>query len=46
MSGEIRPRLEITDRHGNRIVEAREHSPKETVAALGGRPLAANRGTS
>ena len=46
MSGEIKPRLEITDRHGNRIVEAREHSPRSTVAVLGGRPLTSNRGTS
>jgi deoxyribose-phosphate aldolase len=46
MSGEIKPRLEITDRLGNRIVEARGHTPQETVAVLGGRPLAANRGTS
>jgi deoxyribose-phosphate aldolase len=46
MSGEIKPRLEITDRHGNRIVEAREHSPKETIAVLAGRSLAPNRGTS
>jgi deoxyribose-phosphate aldolase len=46
MSGEIKPRLEITDRHGNRIVEARAHTPQETVAVLGGRPLSANRGTS
>jgi deoxyribose-phosphate aldolase len=46
MSGEIKPRLEITDRHGNRIVEAREHTPKETIAVLAGRSLAPNRGTS
>jgi deoxyribose-phosphate aldolase len=46
MSGENKPRLEITDRHGNRIVEAREHAPAETIALLGGRPLAGNRGTS
>jgi deoxyribose-phosphate aldolase len=46
MSGEIKPRLEITDRHGNRIVEAREHAPSETIALLRGRPLARNRGTS
>jgi len=46
MSGEIKPRLEITDRHGNRIAEAREHSPQQTIAVMGGRPLAANRGTS
>jgi deoxyribose-phosphate aldolase len=46
MSGQIKPRLEITDRHGNRIVEARERPPQEVIAVLGGRPLAANRGTS
>jgi deoxyribose-phosphate aldolase len=46
MSGEIQPRLEITDRHGNRIVEPREHTPQETIAVLGGRALASNRGTS
>jgi deoxyribose-phosphate aldolase len=46
MSGEIKPRLEITDRHGNRIVEAHEHAAQEVVAVLGGRPLAANRGSS
>jgi deoxyribose-phosphate aldolase len=46
MSGEIKPRLEITDRHGNRIVEASSHSGRETIAVLGGRPLAGNRGTS
>ena len=46
MSGEIKPRLEITDRHGNRILEARAHSPVETIAVLGGRPLTSNRGTS
>ncbi len=44
MSGEIKPRLEITDRHGNRIVEARE--PQDTIAAIGARPLTSNRGTS
>ena len=46
MSGDNKPRLEITDRHGNRIVEPREHSAKDTIATLNGRPLAANRGTS
>ena len=46
MSGEIKPRLEITDRHGNRIVEGRGQSRQETIAVLGGRPLAGNRGTS
>ncbi len=46
MSGEIRPRLEITDRHGNRIAEAREHAPQDTIAVMGGSRLASNRGTS
>jgi deoxyribose-phosphate aldolase len=46
MSGEIKPRLEITDRHGNRIVETQGQSAQETIAVLGGRPLATNRGTS
>jgi deoxyribose-phosphate aldolase len=46
MSGESKPRLEITDRHGNRIVEARENSAQETIAFLGRRPLASNLGTS
>ncbi len=46
MSGENRPRLEITDRHGNRILEARAHQLQDTIAVLGGRPLSANRGTS
>jgi deoxyribose-phosphate aldolase len=46
MSGEIKPRLEITDRHGNRIVDTQGHSTQETIAMLGVRPLATNRGTS
>jgi deoxyribose-phosphate aldolase len=46
MSGEDMPRLEITDRHGNRIAEARGHQPQETIAVLDGRPLSGNRGTS
>jgi len=46
MRGEIKPRIEITDRHGNRIVDAASHSPAGTIATLAGRPLAANRGTS
>jgi deoxyribose-phosphate aldolase len=46
VSGEIKPRIEITDRHGNRIVDAGTHSPGETIATLAGRPLGANRGTS
>ncbi len=46
MSGEMKPRLEITDRHGNRILETQEHASKETIAVLRGRSLASNRGTS
>ena len=46
MSGEIKPRLEITDRHGNRIVEAQGRSPQEAIAVLNGRALPGNRGTS
>ena len=46
MSGEIRPRIEITDRHGNRILDSASHPSAETIATLGGRPLAGNRGTS
>jgi deoxyribose-phosphate aldolase len=45
MSAEIKPRLEITDRQGNRIVEA-GIVPGGAIATLHGRPLAANRGTS
>jgi len=44
MSGELKPRIEITDRHGNRIVDPATRG--ETIATLGGRPLAANRGTA
>ena len=43
---ENKPRLEITDRHGNRILEARPHQPQDKIAVLSGRPLAANRGTA
>jgi len=46
MSGEIKPRIEITDRHGNRIVDTGTHAPSEIVATLAGRPLIGNRGTS
>jgi deoxyribose-phosphate aldolase len=46
MNEEIKPRLEVTDRHGNRILEPREHAPSETIALLAGRPLVKNRGTS
>jgi len=43
MNGEKRMRLEITDRQGNRIEEVPEQG---AIATLGGRTLAANRGTS
>src|SRR6201998_3014273 len=46
MSGEDKPRLEITDRHGNRIVEARGPQPQETIAVLNGRALPGNRDVS
>jgi len=46
MSGESKPKLEITDRHGNRIVETLEPEAQERMATLNGRPLARNRGTS
>ena len=46
MSGEIKPRLEITDRQGNPIVEAQGMVPEGGIATLQGRPLAGNRGTS
>lgn len=46
MSGEIKPRIEITDRHGNRIVETSTHPAGEVIATLGGCPLVANRGTA
>lgn len=46
MNGEGKPRLEITDRHGNRIVDTQAHTPTDTSAVLNGRALARNRGTS
>ena len=46
MSAEIKPRLEITDRHGNRILEVQGDRPQEPIAVLNGRSLAWNRGTS
>jgi deoxyribose-phosphate aldolase len=46
MSGEIKPRLEITDQHGNRIVDVRGHTPQDAIAVLNERSLAGNRGTS
>jgi len=45
MNAEDRPRLEITDRQGHRIVPARGGS-STAIAVLNGRPLAPNRGTS
>ena len=44
MEPQKRPRLEITDRQGNRIVS--EHSPGTAIATLQGTSLSANRGTS
>jgi deoxyribose-phosphate aldolase len=54
MSGEIKPRLEITDRQGNPIVESQALRGSEQglavagggIATLQGRSLARNRGTS
>ncbi len=46
MGGEIKPRLEITDRQGNLIIEAPGLVAGEAIATLNGRPLARNRGTS
>ena len=46
MTGEVKPRIEITDRHGNPIVEAQALVPQGAIATVQGRPLAANRGTS
>ncbi len=46
MGGEIKPRLEITDRQGNPIIEAQGLVAGEAIATLNGRPLARNRGTS
>src|SRR6516162_8681740 len=45
MDAQDKPRLEITDRQGNRIVAAESHAPG-AIATLNGRRLAANRGTS
>src|ERR1700732_3446490 len=45
MSTENRPRLEITDRQGNRIVPL-SGGTSNTIAVLNGRRLAPNRGTS
>jgi deoxyribose-phosphate aldolase len=45
MSAEDRPRLEITDRQGNRIMPARGGN-STAIAVWDGRPLAPNRGTS
>jgi len=46
MSGELKPRIEITDRHGNRIVDAAPRGSNDTIATLDGQSLGANRGTS
>src|SRR5208283_5066948 len=45
MNAEDRPRLEITDRQGHRILPAHGGS-SAAIALLNGRPLAPNRGTS
>ena len=45
MNAEDRPRLEITDRQGHRIVPA-DGGSSTAIAVLNGRPLAPNRGTS
>src|SRR5260221_8863750 len=44
MDTQRRPKLEITDRQGNRIVS--ENSAGTVIATLQGVPLGANRGTS
>src|SRR6201984_2574054 len=46
MDAQDKPRLEITDRQGNRIVSADEHAAQGAIAKLNGRALAPNRGTS
>ena len=46
MDAQDKPRLEITDRHGNRIVAAESHAAEGAIATLNGRRLAPNRGTS
>jgi len=46
MNREGKPRLEITDRHGNPIVDAQVPAPAEANAVLAGQPLVGNRGTS
>src|SRR6516162_1151605 len=46
MDAQDKPRLEITDRHGNRIVAAEGHAAEGAIATLNGRRLAPNRGTS
>ena len=44
MDTQRRPKLEITDREGTRIIS--ENSPGTAIATLQGTPLSANRGTS
>src|SRR6516162_6111753 len=46
MDAQDKPRLEITDRQGNRIVSTEGHAAEGTIATLNGRALKANRGTS
>src|SRR6516162_2510885 len=46
MDAQDKPRLEITDRQGNRIVSNEGHAAEGTIASLNGRALKPNRGTS
>ena len=46
MDAQDKPRLEITDRQGNRIVSTEGHAAEGTIAMLNGRVLKPNRGTS
>src|SRR6516225_1310942 len=46
MDAQDKPRLEITDRQGKRIVSTEGHAAEGTIATLNGRALKANRGTS
>jgi deoxyribose-phosphate aldolase len=46
MDAQDKPRLEITDRQGNRIVSTEGRAAEGTIAMLNGRALKPNRGTS
>ena len=46
MDAQDKPRLEITDRQGNRIIAAEGQAAEGAIATLNGRRLAPNRGTS